>query len=78
MLRFSRILVSSSRLGGVPTIRGLNIPVSAVVDMVADGLDISAMRRVYPELESEDVSEALRFAALAVMERSSYFSMETH
>jgi uncharacterized protein (DUF433 family) len=56
-------------MGGVPCIRGLRIPVSTVVDMVADGMTEAEILRSYPDLESGDITEALRYAAAAVRER---------
>jgi uncharacterized protein (DUF433 family) len=47
----------------------LRIPVSIVVDMVADGMSMEGILELYPDLEKEDVAEALRFAAEAVRER---------
>ena len=57
------------RAGGVPSIRGLRVPVATVVGMVADGMDEEEFLKVYPDLEREDVREALRYAAEAVRER---------
>ena len=56
-------------MGGVPCIRGLRIPVVTVVEMVADGMDTEEILRAYPDLEPEDIREALRYAAAAVRER---------
>jgi uncharacterized protein (DUF433 family) len=56
-------------MGGVPCIRHLRIPVATVVSMVADGMSISEILDAYPDLEAEDVQEALRYAAAAVRER---------
>ena len=56
-------------MGGVPCIRGLRIPVSVVVGMVADGMSTGEILAAYPDLVEEDVREALRFAAEAVRER---------
>ena len=56
-------------MGGVPCIRGLRIPVSTVVAMVADGLTGEEILRAYPDLRPEDITEALRYAAEAVLER---------
>ena len=56
-------------MGGVPCIRDLRIPVATVVDMVADGLSTNEILQAYPDLEADDVREALRFAAEAVRER---------
>lgn len=56
-------------MGGVPCIRGLRIPVSVVVGMIADGMDEKEILQSYPDLEAEDLREALRYAAEAVRER---------
>jgi uncharacterized protein (DUF433 family) len=66
---FTRITVDPDRMGGVPCIRGLRIPVATVVDLVADGLTREEILQYYPDLEAEDIEEALRFAAEAVRER---------
>ena len=55
-------------MGGVPCLRGLRIPVATVVDMVADGMEAPEILHAYPDLEAEDIREALRFAAEAVRE----------
>lgn len=68
-MEFNRITVDPSRMGGVPCIRDLRIPVSTVVDMVADGMAGADIVRAYPDLEEADIREALRFAADAVRER---------
>jgi uncharacterized protein (DUF433 family) len=56
-------------MGGVPCIRDLRIPVATVVGMVADGMSESEILAAYPDLVREDIREALRFAAQAVLER---------
>lgn len=56
-------------MAGVPCIRGLRFPVATVVAMVADGMTYEEILSEHPDLEAEDISEALRFAALAVQER---------
>ena len=66
---FSRITVDPDQMGGVPCIRGLRIPVSTVVGMVADGMTETEILEAYPDLSSEDIREALHFAAEAVRER---------
>ncbi len=68
-MAFSRITIDPRQMGGVPCIRGLRIPVATVVDMVADGLDASRIVQAYPDLEVDDIHEALRFAAEVVRER---------
>jgi uncharacterized protein (DUF433 family) len=56
-------------MGGVPCIRGLRIPAATVVGLVAEGLSVAEILAAYPDLEAEDIPEALRFAADAVRER---------
>ncbi len=68
-MRFSRITVNHDQLGGVPCIRGLRIPVATVVGMVAEGMTSEEILAAYPDLESEDIREALLFAAETVRER---------
>ncbi len=68
-MKYSRITVNPDQMGGVPCIRGLRIPVSSVVGMVADGMSIEEILAAYPDLEREDIREALQFAAEAVRER---------
>jgi uncharacterized protein (DUF433 family) len=67
--KFPRITVDPQRMGGVPCIRKLRIPVATVVGMVSEGMDEAEILRAYPDLEAEDVREALRYAAEAVRER---------
>ena len=68
-MRFSRITVDPKQMGGVPCIRGLRIPVATIVAMVADGMTEEEILKAYPDLESEDIREALLYAAEAVRER---------
>jgi len=68
-MTFNRITVDPGRMGGVPCIRDLRIPVATVVDMVADGMTTDEICRAYPDLDEGDIREALHFAAEAVRER---------
>lgn len=68
-MTFSRITVRAHQMGGVPCVRGLRIPVATVVGMIADGMTESEILKAYPDLESEDIRESLRYAAEAVRER---------
>ncbi len=69
MKAFTRITVDPNQMGGLPCIRGLRIPVATVVGMVGDGMADAEILNAYPDLELEDVREALRYAAEAVRER---------
>ena len=68
-MKFQRITVNPEQMDGLPCIRGLRIPVATVVDMVASGMSNDEILESYPDLELEDIFEALRFAAAAVRER---------
>jgi uncharacterized protein (DUF433 family) len=69
MKRFERITVDAVQLGGTPCIRGLRIPVATVVGMIGEGMPESEILKAYPDLDLEDIREALRYAAEAVQER---------
>jgi uncharacterized protein (DUF433 family) len=68
-MEFTRITVSPAQMGSVPCIRGLRIPVATVVAMMADRMTEAEILGAYPDLEADDIREALLFAAEAVRER---------
>ena len=68
-MKFTRITVNTHQMDGVPCIRGLRIPVATVVAMIADGMSTEEILKSYPDLCSEDIREALKYAAEAVRER---------
>ena len=68
-MKFTRITVNPNQMGGVPCIRGLRIPVATVVGMVAEGMTETDILEAYPDLQVEDIREALAYAAKAVQER---------
>ncbi len=68
-MAYTRLTVSPDQMGGVPCIRGLRIPVATVVGMVVEGMSEAEILKAYPDLESEDIREALHFAAESLMER---------
>jgi uncharacterized protein (DUF433 family) len=68
-MTFERITIDPEQMGGVPCIRAMRIPVATVVAMVADGMTTAEILEALPDLEAEDVAEALRYAAEAVRER---------
>jgi uncharacterized protein (DUF433 family) len=59
-MAFQRITVKAEQMGGMPCLRGLRIPVATVVGMVADGMSVEEILKADPDLEREDISEALR------------------
>jgi uncharacterized protein (DUF433 family) len=70
-VKFTRITVDPLQMGGVPCIRGLRIPAATVVGMFADGMTQVEILKTYPDLESADVREAMRYAAEALEELES-------
>ena len=69
-MRFTRITIDPKQMWGTPCIRGLRIPVSTVVDLVANGMTVEEILADYPDLEPDDIPEALHFAAEAVRENT--------
>jgi len=68
-MKFSRISIEPDKMGGMPCIRGLRIPVATIVGMIADGMGRKEILKAYPDLEEEDIKQALKYAAEAVRER---------
>lgn len=66
---FERITTDPDRMGGVSCISDLQFPAATVVAMVADGMTVEEILTEHPDLEAEDVTESLRYAAVAVQER---------
>jgi len=62
-MKFTRITSDARQMGGMPCIRGLRIPVATVVGMIADGMTDTEILSAYPDLERDDVHEALRYRA---------------
>jgi uncharacterized protein (DUF433 family) len=62
MKAFPRITVDPQQMGGVPCIRGLRIPVATVVGMASEDMTEAEILEAYPDLETDDIREALRYA----------------
>jgi len=62
-MAFDRITSDPARLNGQPCIRNLRLTVRRVVEAVAMYPDRAELRREYPELEDEDIRQALGYAA---------------
>ena len=70
-IRIGRITIDPKQMGGVPCIRGLRIPVATVAGMLARGMSEEEILRHYPDLESEDLRVAGRYASNARIKPSS-------
>ncbi len=63
MKGFKRITFNQNMMGGQACIRGMRIPVSLVVNLVANEMTIDEIIKEYPDLEPEDIKEALQYAS---------------
>jgi uncharacterized protein (DUF433 family) len=54
---------------GKPCIRGLRMPVASVLSYLSSGMSIDEILKEWPELEREDIYQALGYAALTMEER---------
>jgi uncharacterized protein (DUF433 family) len=64
-----RITFDPRVMGGQACIRGMRLPVSLVVNLVASGMSEAAILDEYPDLEVEDIRQALRYAAWLTTEQ---------
>jgi len=67
--RFRRITMDPKKCMGKPCIRGLRIPVSSILNYLSFGMTIEEILQEWPELEREDIYEALGFAAFMLEEQ---------
>ena len=63
MKAFKRITFNPNIMGGKACIRGMRIPVSLIVNLVANGMSSEEIIKEYPDLKPEDVKEALQYAS---------------
>ncbi|MCE9634102.1 MAG: DUF433 domain-containing protein [Planctomycetes bacterium] len=68
-MRYDRITIDPTRMNGQPCIRGMRLTVRRVVEVVALYPDRAELRREYPELEDEDIRQALAYAAASMEDR---------
>lgn len=68
MEMFGRITFDAAIMGGRACIRGMRIPVSVIVGQVAHGATVTEVLSDYPDLEAEDVQQALEYAAWLAQE----------
>jgi uncharacterized protein (DUF433 family) len=62
---FDRITIEPGKMGGHPCIRGMRITVRRALEIVATDPDRVALFKDYPDLQEEDLQQALAFAAAA-------------
>ena len=69
-MSFDRITCDPARLNGQPCIRNLRLTVRRVLEAIATYPDHDELRREYPELEEEDIRQALEYAAAALDDKT--------
>ena len=63
MPTLDRITFDPQIMGGRACIRGMRIPVSVIVGQIAHGASFDEILADYPDLEPEDIRQALEYAA---------------
>ena len=67
--KFNRITLDPDKCFGKPCIRGLRMPVASILSYLSSGMTMNAILKEWPELEQEDIYQALGYAAWAMEER---------
>ena len=62
-MKFKRITFDKNVLGGRACVRGMRISVSQILNFIANGMAVPDILKNYPDLEKEDIKEALQYAA---------------
>jgi uncharacterized protein (DUF433 family) len=75
-MMYDRITFDPQVMGGRACIRGMRIPVSLVVKLVANGMTLEQILHEYPDLEADDIYQALQYAADLVDEELHPFALQ--
>lgn len=67
--KFNRITLNAEKCFGKPCIRGLRMPVASILSYLSSGMTVGEILQEWPELEKEDINQALGYAAWAMEER---------
>ena len=67
--RFNRIRLDPDKCFGKPCIRGLRMPVASILSYLSSGMTMDEVLKEWPELEREDIYQALGYASWAMEER---------
>ncbi len=66
MTNLDRITTDPARMNGEPCIRNMRLTVRRVLEALATYPNRAELKREYPELEDEDIRQALAFAAASL------------
>lgn len=75
MPKLDRITINPNICLGEPTIRGMRITLSVILKMLANGKTIQDVFDAYPELEEEDIYQAMKYAAWVVSHQTPLISV---
>ncbi|MCP4263258.1 MAG: DUF433 domain-containing protein [Planctomycetes bacterium] len=70
MRELDRITIDPEVCLGQPTIRGMRITVSIILKQIASGMNTKEILKAYPELEEEDILQAIKYAAWLSSEKT--------
>jgi uncharacterized protein (DUF433 family) len=70
MKQLDRITINPDICLGQPTIRGMRITLSLLLKLVSNGMSTDEIMAAYPELEKEDIVQALKYAAWLASEKT--------
>lgn len=63
MKQLNRITADPAVMGGKPCVRGQRVTVGMLIGLVASGKSTEQILALYPYIEAEDITQALRYAA---------------
>ncbi len=66
--KFDRITMDPEKCFGKPCIRGLRMPIASILSYLSSGMTVDEILKEWPELEPEDIYQALGYAASAMEE----------
>jgi uncharacterized protein (DUF433 family) len=67
--KFDRITLNPERCFGKPCVRSLRMPVASILSYLSSGMTMDEILNEWPELEREDIQQALGYAAWVMEER---------
>jgi len=67
--KFNRITLDPDKCFGKPCIRGLRMPVASILSYLSSGMTVDEILKEWPELEREDIYQALGYASWAMEEK---------
>ena len=69
---FDRVVVDPEIMVGKPVFKGTRIPLYIILDLIGDGIPEEEIIKIYPDITSEDIKAALKFASM-MMERQEIY-----